>query len=112
MKLIPGSRPQDLKNKGLARNTHVPEVNTMNLKLEPNKQGGSPMTFVPRMLFQEKSMEVFQGPQLQGVKPKELTSLPQTQDRNCDHPMFETAKCETCNCSQYKIKTCKYETHR
>ena len=44
VKLIPGSRPQDLKYKGWARNTHVPEVNTMNLKLEPKKQEESPVT--------------------------------------------------------------------
>lgn len=44
MKLIPGSRTQDLKNKGLARGTRVPEVNAMNLKLEPNKQEESPVT--------------------------------------------------------------------
>ena len=81
VKLIPGSRIQELKNKGLACDTHVQDVNAMDLKLEPKKQEESPVTFVPRMLFQEKSMEVFQGPQLQGVKPKELTSLPQTQDR-------------------------------
>ena len=83
--LIPGSRIQELKNKVLACDTHVQDVNVdgnaMDLILEPQKQEQSPVTFVPRMLFQEKSMEVFQGPQLQGVKPKELTSLPQTQDR-------------------------------
>ena len=33
------------------------------------------------MLFQAKSMEVFQGPQQQGMKLKELTSQPQIQDR-------------------------------
>ena len=82
VKLIPSSRTQDLKNKGLmALGTHVQDVNAMNLKLEPNKQGGSPMTFVPRMLFQEKSMEVFHGPQLQCMKPKELTSQPQMKDK-------------------------------
>ncbi|XP_031205448.1 uncharacterized protein LOC116076034 isoform X2 [Mastomys coucha] len=81
VKLIPGSRTQNLKNKGLARGTHVQDVNAMGLKLEPKKQGESPVTFVPRTLFQEKSMEVFQGPQLQGTKPKELTSQSQMQDR-------------------------------
>ncbi|XP_021029694.1 uncharacterized protein LOC110303098 [Mus caroli] len=81
VKLIPGSKIQDLKNKGLAHGTHVQDVNAMDLKLEPKKQGESPMTFVPRMLFQEKSMEVFQEPQLQDMKPKELTSQPQMQDR-------------------------------
>ena len=81
VKLIPGSKIQDLKNKGLAHGTHVQDVNAMDLKLEPKKQGESPVTFVPRMLFQEKSMEVFQEPQLQGMKLKELTSQPQMQDQ-------------------------------
>lgn len=81
VQLIPGSRIQDLKNKGLACDTHVQDVNAMDLKLEPKKQEESPVTFVPRMLFQEKSMEVFQGPQQQGMKLKELTSQPQMQDR-------------------------------
>ncbi|XP_052602000.1 uncharacterized protein LOC128115404 isoform X2 [Peromyscus californicus insignis] len=65
VKFIPGSRIQDLKTVGL---------------VEPKKQGESPMTFAPGMLFQDKPMEVLQGPHLQDVKPKELTSRPQTQD--------------------------------
>ena len=81
MKLIQGSRIQELKNKALAHSTYVQDVNAIDWTLELKKQEESTETFVPRMLFQEKSMEVFQGPQLQGVKPKELTSLPQTQDR-------------------------------
>ncbi|GAB1297332.1 hypothetical protein APTSU1_001256800 [Apodemus speciosus] len=81
VKLIPGSRIQDVKNKGLAHGTHAQDVNAMDLKLEPKKQGESPVTFVPSMLFQDKSIEVFQGPRLQGIKPKELSSQTQLQDR-------------------------------
>ena len=60
VKLIPGSRIQDIKNKGLDRDTHVQHVNAMDLKLEPKKQGESPVTFVPSMMFQDKSIEMFQ----------------------------------------------------
>ncbi|XP_063118677.1 spermatogenesis-associated protein 31H1 isoform X3 [Rattus norvegicus] len=81
VKLIPGSKVQELKNKGLTRGTHVQDVNAMDLKLDPTKRGDSPVTFVPKMLLKEKSMEVCQGPQLQGIKPKELTSQSQMQDR-------------------------------
>ncbi|XP_059104689.1 uncharacterized protein LOC131897710 [Peromyscus eremicus] len=80
VKLIPGSRIQDLKTVGLACYARVQDVNAMGLELEPKKQGESPVTFVPGMLFQDKPMEVLQGPYLQDVKPKELTSPPQTQD--------------------------------
>ncbi|XP_052602391.1 3-hydroxyanthranilate 3,4-dioxygenase isoform X2 [Peromyscus californicus insignis] len=83
VKLIPGSRIQDLITVGLASDARVQEVNAMRLELEPKKQGESPMTFVPGMLFQDKPMEVLQGPHLQDVKPKELTSRPQTQDSKC-----------------------------
>ena len=81
VKLIQGSRIQELKNKALAHSTYVQDVNAIDWTLELKKQEESPVTFVPRMLFQEKSMEVFQGPQLQSIKPRELTSQPQIQDR-------------------------------
>ena len=72
---------QDLKTVGLARDTHVQDVKAMGLKLEPKKQEESPVTFVPGVQFQDEFMEVLQGPQLQGIKPKELTSQSQMQDR-------------------------------
>jgi hypothetical protein len=81
VKLIQGSRIQELKNKALAHSTYVQDVNAIDWTLELKKQEESTETFVPRMLFQEKSMEVFQGPQLQSIKPRELTSQPQIQDR-------------------------------
>ncbi|KAL6090754.1 hypothetical protein STEG23_035884, partial [Scotinomys teguina] len=50
---------------------------------EAKGQGESTMTFVPGMLFQDEPAEVSQGPRLQDVKPKELTSWPQMQEGKC-----------------------------
>lgn len=81
VKLIPGSRIQDLKTVGW---------------VEPKKQGKSPGTFAPGMLFQDKPMEVLQEPHQHNVKAKELTSRPQTQDSKRDCLMSEAAKSKTC----------------
>ncbi|XP_076414869.1 uncharacterized protein LOC143270077 [Peromyscus maniculatus bairdii] len=80
VKLIPGSRIQDLITVGLARDAPVQDINAMGLEREPKKQGESPGTFAPGMLFQDKPMEVLQEPHQHNVKPMELTSRPQTQD--------------------------------
>ncbi|XP_076415607.1 uncharacterized protein LOC143270249 [Peromyscus maniculatus bairdii] len=80
VKLIPGSRIQDLITVGLARDARVQDINAMGLEREPKKQGESPGTFAPGMLFQDKPMEVLQEPHQHNVKPMELTSRPQTQD--------------------------------
>ncbi|XP_057617114.1 uncharacterized protein LOC130869020 isoform X2 [Chionomys nivalis] len=89
VKLIPGSTIQDLKTVGLARDTHVQDANAMGLKLEP-KQEESPVTFVPGMQFQDEFMEVLQVPQLQGIKPKELTA--QSQMRGRKHVIISCLK--------------------
>ncbi|XP_041496014.1 uncharacterized protein LOC121439566 isoform X2 [Microtus oregoni] len=89
VKLIPGSTIQDLKTVGLARDTHVQDLNAMGLKLEP-KQEESPVTFVPGKEFQDEFMEVLQVPQLQGLKPKELTA--QSQMRGRKHVIISCLK--------------------
>ncbi|XP_057611951.1 uncharacterized protein LOC130865092 isoform X1 [Chionomys nivalis] len=89
VKLIPGSTIQDLKTVGLARDTHVQDANAMGLKLEP-KQEESPVTFVPGIQFQDEFMEVLQVPQLQGIKPKELTA--QSQMRGRKHVIISCLK--------------------
>ncbi|XP_051017759.1 uncharacterized protein C2orf16 homolog [Acomys russatus] len=78
---ISGSRIKDLKIVGLFGDIQPQDANAMGFKHEPQKLGEHPVTSVSGVLSQENPMEGAQGPQLQGIKPKAVTSQPQITDR-------------------------------